>query len=112
MLSEIAPHRIPTTFRTASSIIAGWRDCCQGVAMSLRAMMLVAMRFAAVLSMGLFLTCGEAFAEVPLNADSKIIGCRNYVASSNEDLFSQGYCAGAVQALVEFAAGACAPKSA
>ena len=34
------------------------------VAMSLRAMMLVAMRFAAVLSMGLFLTCGEAFAEV------------------------------------------------
>lgn len=80
--------------------------------MSLRAMMLVAMRFAAVLSMGLFLTCGEAFAEVPLSADSKIIGCRNYVASSNEDLFSQGYCAGAVQALVEFAAGACAPKSA
>lgn len=57
------------------------------VGMSLRAMMLLAMRFAAVLSMGLFLTCGEAFAEVPLSADSKIIGCRNYVASSNEDFF-------------------------
>ena len=80
--------------------------------MRLRAMMLVAIRFAAALSIGLFLTCGEAFAEDPLNADLKIVGCRNYVASSNDDLFSQGYCAGAVQALVEFAAGACAPKSA
>jgi Rap1a immunity proteins len=80
--------------------------------MRLRAMMLVAMRFAAMLSMGLFLTCRETFAEDPLNADSKIVGCRNYVASSNDGLFSQGYCAGAVQALVEFAAGACAPKSA
>jgi hypothetical protein len=80
--------------------------------MRLRAMMLTAMRYAAVLSMGLFLTCGEAFTEDPLSATSKIGGCRNYVASSNDDLFSQGYCAGAVQALVEFAAGACAPKSA
>ena len=80
--------------------------------MRLRAMMLMAMRYAAVLSMGLFLTCGEALAEDPLNADSKIAGCRNFVGSSNDDLFSQGYCAGAVQALVEFAAGACAPKSA
>ena len=55
--------------------------------MRLRAMMLVAIRFAAVLSMGLFLTCGEAFAEDPLNADSNIVGCRNYVASSTDDLF-------------------------
>ena len=80
--------------------------------MRLRAMMLMAMQFAAVVSMGLLLTCGEGFAEDLLNADSKIVGCRNYVASSADDLFSQGYCAGAVQALVEFAAGACAPKSA
>ena len=49
----------------------------------------------------------------PLTANSKIVGCRNYVAGSNDDdVFLQGYCAGAVQALVEFAAGACAPKGA
>ncbi|MGE5304950.1 MAG: Rap1a/Tai family immunity protein [Alphaproteobacteria bacterium] len=80
--------------------------------MRLRPKMLVAMQFAAVLSMGLFFTCGEGFAENPLSANSKIGGCRNYVANSGDDLFSQGYCAGAVEALVEFAAGACAPKTA
>jgi len=80
--------------------------------MRLRAMMHTAIRYAAVLSMGLLLICGEAFAEDPLSASSKIVGCRNYVASSSDDLFLQGYCAGAVQALVEFAAGACAPKGA
>jgi len=80
--------------------------------MRLRAMMLTAIRYAAVLSMGLFLTCGKVFAEDPLSADSKIVGCRNYVSSSKDDLFLQGHCAGAVQALVEFAAGACAPKRA
>jgi hypothetical protein len=74
-------------------------------------MMLTAIRYAAVLSMGLFLTCGEVFAE-DLSANSKIVGCRNYVSSSQDDLLLQGYCAGAVQALVEFAAGACAPKGA
>jgi hypothetical protein len=73
----------------------------------------ITMRYAAVLSMGLFLTCGEAFADDPLTANSKIVGCRKYVAGSNDDdVFLQGYCAGAVQALVEFAAGACAPKGA
>jgi len=80
--------------------------------MRLRAKMLVAMRFVVVLSTGLFLTCAEGFAENPLSAESKIGGCRNYFANSGDDLFSQGYCAGAVQALVEFAAGACAPKTA
>jgi hypothetical protein len=80
--------------------------------MRLGAMMLTAIRYAAVLSTGLFLTCGEALAEDPLNTNSKIVGCRNYVSSSDDNLFLQGYCAGAVQALVEFAAGACAPKSA
>ena len=80
--------------------------------MRLRAMMLATIRYAAVLSMGLFLTCGEAFAEDPLSANSKIVGCRNYVSSSKDELLLQGYCAGAVQARVEFAAGACAPKSA
>ena len=75
-------------------------------------MMLTAMRYAAVLLMGLFLTSGEAFAENSLSANSKIVGCRNYVSSSKDDLFLQGYCAGAVQALVDFAAGACAPKGA
>jgi hypothetical protein len=78
----------------------------------LRAMMLTAMQCAAALSTGLFLICGADLAEESLSANSKIIGCRNYVASSNDDLFLQGYCAGAVQALVEFAAGACAPKNA
>lgn len=73
---------------------------------------LAAMGYAAVLSAGPFLTCGEAFAE-DLSANSKIVGCHNYVAGSNDDdVFLQGYCAGAVQALVEFAAGACAPKGA
>lgn len=80
--------------------------------MRLHAKTLVAMRFAAVLSMVLFLTCGKGHAGDPLSADSKIGGCRNYVANSSDDFFSQGYCAGAVQALVEFAAGACAPKNA
>jgi Rap1a immunity proteins len=80
-------------------------------AMRLLAIMLAAIR-SAVLSMGLFLTCGEAFAEDPLSANSNVVGCRNYVSSSKDDLFLQGYCAGAVQALVEFAAGACAPKGA
>jgi hypothetical protein len=75
-------------------------------------MMLTATRYAAVLSMGLFLTCGEAATEDPFSAKSKIVGCRDYVSSSKDDLFLQGYCAGAVQALVEFAAGACAPKGA
>jgi Rap1a immunity proteins len=82
--------------------------------MRLRAMMMIltATQYAAVLSMGLFLTCGEANAEDPFSAKSKIVGCRNYVSSSKDDLFLQGHCAGAVQALVEFAAGACAPKDA
>jgi Ssp1 endopeptidase immunity protein Rap1a len=80
--------------------------------MRLLAMMLTAIRYATVLSTGLFLTCGEAFAENPLSANSNIVGCRNYVSSSKDELFLQGYCAGAVQALVEFAAGACAPKGA
>jgi hypothetical protein len=80
--------------------------------MRLRPTMLMAIRYAAVLSMGLFLTRGEAFAEDPLSANSNIIGCRNYISSSKDDLFFQGYCAGAVRALIEFAAGACAPKGA
>ena len=80
--------------------------------MRLRAMALAAIRYAAVLSMGLFFTYGEAFAEDQLSANSKIVGCRNYISSSKDDLLLQGYCAGAVQALVEFAAGACAPKGA
>jgi hypothetical protein len=80
--------------------------------MSLRAIMLTAKRCVAVLSMGLFLTCEGAFAEDSLSADSKIVACRNYVSNSKDDLFLQGYCAGAVEALVEFAAGACAPKGA
>jgi hypothetical protein len=79
--------------------------------MRLLAMMLTAIR-SAVLSMGLFLTCGEAFAEDPLSANSNVVGCRDYVSGSKDNLFLQGYCAGAVQALVEFAAGACAPKGA
>ena len=79
--------------------------------MRLRAMTFAAIGYAAVLSMGLFPTCGEVFAE-DLSANSKIVGCRNYVSSSQDDLLLQGYCAGAVQALVEFAAGACAPKGA
>lgn len=79
--------------------------------MRLRAMTLAAIGYATVLSMGLFLTCEEVFAE-DLSASSRIVGCRNYVSSSKDDLLLQGYCAGAVQALVEFAAGACAPKGA
>jgi len=78
--------------------------------MGLRAI-LTAIQNAAVLSMGLFLTCGEVFAE-DLSANSKIGGCHNYISGSKDDLLLQGYCAGAVQALVEFAAGACAPKGA
>lgn len=80
--------------------------------MRLLAMMPPAIRYAAMLSTGLFLTCGEAFAEDPLSASSNIVGCRNYISNSKDDLFLQGYCAGSVQALVEFAAGACAPKGA
>ena len=80
-------------------------------AVRLRAMTLAAIGYATVLSMGLFLTCEEVFAE-DLSASSRIVGCRNYVSSSKDDLLLQGYCAGAVQALVEFAAGACAPKGA
>jgi hypothetical protein len=80
--------------------------------MRLLAMMLKAIRYAAVLTTGLFITCGEAFAEEPLSASSNIVGCRNYISNSKDDLFLQGYCAGSVQALVEFAAGACAPKGA
>ena len=45
----------------------------------------IAMLYAAVLSMGLFLTCGEAFADDQLTANSKIVGCRKYVAGSNDD---------------------------
>jgi hypothetical protein len=72
----------------------------------------MAIRYAAVLSMGLFLISGETVAEDQLSANSKIVGCRHYLSSSKDDLLLQGYCAGAVQALVEFAAGACAPKGA
>ncbi len=72
----------------------------------------MAIRYAAVLSMGLFLTCGKTFAEDQLSANSKIVGCRHYLSNSKDELLLQGYCAGAVQALVEFAAGACAPKGA
>ena len=72
----------------------------------------MAIRYAAVFSMGLFLSCGEAFTEDQLSASSKIVGCRHYLSNSKDDLLLQGYCAGAVQALVEFAAGACAPKGA
>ena len=79
--------------------------------MRLRAMTLAAIGHAAALSTGLFLTCAEVFEE-DLSANSKISGCRNYVSGSKDDLLLQGYCAGAVQALVEFAAGACAPKGA
>jgi len=75
-------------------------------------MMLTAIWYASMFAIGLFLTCGEGFAEDSLSAASKINGCRNYVSSSKDDLFLQGYCVGAVQALVEFAAGACAPKGA
>jgi Rap1a immunity proteins len=69
-------------------------------------------RYAVLLSMGLLFASGEIFAEDPLSANSNIVGCRNYVANSTEELFLQGYCAGAIQALIEFAAGACAPKAA
>jgi hypothetical protein len=62
--------------------------------------------------MGLLFASGKVFAEDPLSASSNIVGCRNYVASSTEELFLQGYCVGAIRALVEFAAGACAPKAA
>jgi len=72
---------------------------------------LAAIGYAAVVSMGLFLSREEVFAE-DLSANSKIGGCRHYVSSSKDELLLQGYCAGAVQALVEFAAGACAPKGA
>jgi hypothetical protein len=72
-------------------------------AVRLRAMTLAAIGYATVLSMGLFLTCEEVFAE-DLSASSRIVGCRNYVSSSKDDLL--------LQALVEFAAGACAPKGA
>jgi Rap1a immunity proteins len=71
-----------------------------------------AARYAATLSLGVILFCGESFPEDPLSASSKIGGCRDYVSNSKNDLFLQGYCAGAVEALVEFAAGACAPKGA
>jgi hypothetical protein len=53
--------------------------------MRLLAMMLMAIRYAAVLSTGLFFTCGEASAEDPLSANSNIVGCRNYVSSSKDD---------------------------
>ena len=80
--------------------------------MRVHATLRTAVRYAAALSMGMILFCGESFPEDQLSAGSTIGGCRNYISSSKNDLFLQGYCAGAVEALVEFAAGACAPKGA
>src|SRR6516165_5144210 len=72
--------------------------------MRVHATLRTAVRYAAALSMGMILFCGESFPEDQLSASSTIGGCRNYISSSKNDLFLQGYCAGAVEA--------CAPKGA
>ncbi len=67
-------------------------------------MVLAIIRYAAVLSIGLFLAYGEAIAEDLDSASARMPGCRNQLKEKSArdllDAYTQGICAGAVKALL------------